>query len=219
MTTAKERVSRAQREIRGEGAALTVEDELLCAEIDRLTAYCDRLNTSVVSLSLGRTRDPFDPFALVDKAIRARGEAEKKGAGEPELEIQARAHGGMVSVTALGLTANGRNLRDALSTLADGLAYQRIDPPWGDGSDPKPKPAGWGPAKPSDVGDPMTNLCPICLRSTLTPAGNPATAGRCTSCEADLGRVNVLAIRAAQRRAEKALADRCGCRSGRVRQG
>lgn len=54
-----------------------------------------------------------------------------------------------------------------------------------------------GTAKPH----PDDTVCPICMRKTLQPAGNPAIAGACRSCGADLSDVNVEVLRAARRRA------------------
>ena len=47
----------------------------------------------------------------------------------------------------------------------------------------------------------VKKLCPICGRMAMQSAGNPATAGVCDACGANLGGVNVELIRAARRRA------------------
>jgi len=48
----------------------------------------------------------------------------------------------------------------------------------------------------------MMRLCPICGRKAMHPAGNPAKAGVCDACGANLGGVNAELIRAARRRVE-----------------
>lgn len=48
----------------------------------------------------------------------------------------------------------------------------------------------------------MMRLCPICGRKAMHPAGNPAKAGVCEACGANLGGVNADLVRAARERME-----------------